>query len=368
MAGIDREKVSYHELSEAGQKANNITSAQSIYEGTSDIKGTLGERYLNETRGISKETIARSKVKFWELGTRWVNTDEKVGLEVQENKTPALVVPMINAKGEVTAVQRTYLDHKKPEKNSFFDNAKLSKGVMSGSAGLIQEGTDKQVFIAEGAETALSIANVNPDATVLTSFSVSNLNNMGEMLGYYKYHDIIIAGDNDGVGSNAYQLTEKAVENLQDQGFNVTAIYPEPLKDQEKTDFNDVHQALGNSGLSQQLDRLMSAGDALSDLIKEKIIDKIEQSENTAQINEVAEKLSKTIEAVHLHQIDVKTVENALDKSTDLGDISDKLSNVLEDNKLIEQDKGEVFDDQKVPNIELRIWVRFFPWGSLKSL
>ena len=33
---------------------------------------------------------------------------------------------------------------------------------------------------------ALSIANVNPDVTVLTSFSVSNLNNMGEVLGYYK--------------------------------------------------------------------------------------------------------------------------------------------------------------------------------------
>ena len=349
MAGIDREKVSHQALSEAGQKANNITSAQSIYEGTTDIKGTLGERYLNETRGISKETIARSEVKFWAPGTRWVNTDEKGGLEIQENKTPALVVPMINAKGDVTAVQRTYLDHKKPEKNSFFDNAKLSKGVMSGSAGLIQEGSDKQVFIAEGAETALSIANVNPDATVLTSFSVSNLNNMGEMLGYYKYHDIIIAGDNDGIGSSAYQSTEKAVEDLQGQGFNVTAIYPEPLKDQTKTDFNDVHQALGDSGLSQQLDRLIGASDALSDLIKEKIIDKIEQSENTAQINEVAEKLSKTIEAVHLHQIDAKTVENVLDKSNNLGDISDKLSNVLEDNKLVEQDKGEVFDDQKVP-------------------
>lgn len=355
MAGIEADKVSHQELSEAGQKDNNITSAQSIYAGTTDIKDTLGERYLNETRGISKETIARSEVKFWEPGTRWVNTDEKGGLEIQENKTPALVVPMINAKGEVTAVQRTYLDHKKPEKNSFFNNAKLSKGSMSGSAGLIQAGTDKQVFIAEGAETALSLANVNPDSTVLASFSVSNLNNMGEMLKPYKYNDIVIAGDNDGIGSMSYQLTEKAVENLQDQGFNVTSMYPEPLTDQAKTDFNDVHQELGSRGLSEQLDRLMSASDSLSDLIKDKIIDKIEQSENTAQINEVTEKLSKTIEAVHLHQIDIKTVENVLDKSTDLGDISDRLSNVLEDNKLIEQDKDDVFDDQKMPNIELRI-------------
>ena len=171
----------------------------------------------------------------------------------------------------------------------------------------------------------------------------------------YKYHDIVITGDNDGIGSNAYQLTEKAVENLQDQGFNVTTIYPEPLKDQAKTDFNDVHQVLGRVGLSAQLDHLMHTTDALSDFIKDKIIDSIEQSENIAQINEVANQLSKTLEAVHLHQIDVKTVENVLEKSTDLGDISDKLGNILEDNKLHDQDKGEFFDDQKIPNIELSI-------------
>ena len=99
----------------------------------------------------------------------------------------------------------------------------------------------------------------------------------------------------------------------------------------------------------------MHTTDALSDLIKDKIIDSIEQSENIAQINEVANQLSKTIEAVHLHQIDVKTVENVLEKSTDLGDISDKLGNILEDNKLHDQDKGEFFDDQKIPNIELSI-------------
>ena len=44
-----------------------------------------------------------------------------------------------------------------------------------------------------------------------------------------------------------------------------------------------------------------------------------------------------------------------MEKSTDLGDISDKLGNILEDNKLHDQDKGEFFDDQKIPNIELSI-------------
>ena len=66
LAGIDpdevRKEVDLNEL--------RITSAKSMYQSAKPIKNTLAEKYLHETRGISKETIARSYIKFFALKQR----------------------------------------------------------------------------------------------------------------------------------------------------------------------------------------------------------------------------------------------------------------------------------------------------------
>src|SRR3990167_5523307 len=87
---------------------NRILSAQSIYNGTKNISGTLGELYLHKTRHISIDTISRSEVRFWEKNAHWSNTNEQGELINQKNKMNAIVIPAVDKDGNLTGVQRIY--------------------------------------------------------------------------------------------------------------------------------------------------------------------------------------------------------------------------------------------------------------------
>ena len=77
---------------------------------------------------------------FWPKGATWKATDERGDRHEKHNKIPALLIPAKNDKGEITGVQRIYLDERTAGKNTFMDTAKLSKGKIESSAGIIQKG------------------------------------------------------------------------------------------------------------------------------------------------------------------------------------------------------------------------------------
>jgi hypothetical protein len=142
-------------------KKNGQVSAKSIWEGSVPIKGTLAETYLQKHRGI--EDPSRLNVRFWPIGAAWVNCKEDGTLEDKINKIPALIIPAKNINNQISGVQRIYLDKNSGGKNRFMDNPKLSKGTIEGSAAILQEGMKgARVFIAEGPETAASIATCFP--------------------------------------------------------------------------------------------------------------------------------------------------------------------------------------------------------------
>lgn len=232
---------------------NRLLSAKSIVNASILAKGTLAETYLKRHRGI--ETIANLNVRLFPKGAPWKTFDEEGNCEHKINKIPALVLAAHNEKGEVTGVQRIYLDEKTGGKNTFMDTVKLSKGKIEGSAGILQKGIlNGQVYLAEGIETGASIAMANPKATVLVSFGISNLKNLSELVKRFKPIEVIIAADNDLKAQTiSLKETKKAQAILSESGLHVTIKMPPSLPNKQKTDWNDVHREKGLHGLKNEL-------------------------------------------------------------------------------------------------------------------
>lgn len=78
--------------------------------------------------------------------------------------------------GKANAVQVIYLDPKTADKARNLDVLKRSIGIVKGSfVELTKNINNHTVFIAEGIETALSIAQTEPDACVICSLGISNM-------------------------------------------------------------------------------------------------------------------------------------------------------------------------------------------------
>ncbi|WP_115711893.1 MobF family relaxase [Legionella sainthelensi] len=240
-------------LSEISEEKNKILSAKSILKGGISIQGTLAEKYLKERRGI--ENPEQLNVLFWPKGALWKAIDDNGNLYDKTNKIPALLIAAKNQKGEITGVQRVYLDENTAKKNTFMDNAKLSKGRIECSAGILQKGNRfTTLYLAEGPETGATLAMAHPGATVLVSFGLSNLKNLSQLIKSFHPNEIIIAGDNDfGSKNNTLKITIEAQEHLQKHGVNAQVIIPKNIPGRGKTDWNDVHQLQGLNQVKHQL-------------------------------------------------------------------------------------------------------------------
>jgi len=244
--GIDKLK------SDELEKKNKIISAKSIWNGTVDLKATLAEKYLTKHRGIDISGL--SDMRYWPEGSKWKNYNDRGLLEEKINKMPALVIAAKNEKGDITGVQRVYLDKYTANKNNFMDNAKLSKGIIEGSCGVIQKGMcGSSLYIAEGPETAASIAMADRKATVLVSFGISNIKNLSSIIKGYKAKDIIIAADNDGQFSKTTSVIDMTIDTFKQINIQAKAIFPDAIHGKNKTDWNDVLLNKGIPEIHRQL-------------------------------------------------------------------------------------------------------------------
>jgi phage/plasmid primase-like uncharacterized protein len=159
------------------------------------------------------------------------------------NKIPAIVYAARDSKGDLTGLQRIYLDPKTGGKNPQMQQAKmvkLSKGVITGSAVLVQKGMrGSPLYIAEGFETAGSISMAVSHATVIASLGIDNMKNLDDIIKKYQSRNVIIAADNDGENANTHKKISTIIDSYKDKGIDVKAIYPEILEG-KKTDWNDV--------------------------------------------------------------------------------------------------------------------------------
>lgn len=306
-------KKQYKNLSvnDKEEEKNKIISAKSIIKGGVSIQGTLAEYYLKSHRKIEDPT--RLNVLYWPKGVAWKAIDDNGALYDKINKIPALLVAAKNEKGELTGVQRIYLDEKTGGKNTFMDCAKLSKGKIENSAGVLQTGKRfGTLYVAEGPETGASIAMANPKATVLVAFGVSNIKNLGNIIKSYHPKDIIIAADNDSLANkNTEKTTLDALNQLKEEGINARIIMPKNMDNKEKTDWNDIHKSLGINEVIQQLglEKIANEGAELSKIYRDIMDKKIDSCVST--FNEKSIKSERELSHLISEISDIKEVERS---------------------------------------------------------
>ncbi len=215
-----------------------------------DPKASPLHKYFSEHRKIDLKEISlsddlRFSDKVWNSEPKDTNTWSKNKKYMQ-----AVIAVARNKNGKVNAVQVTYLNSTTADKARDLSVSKRSIGVVKGSfVELTKNISSSTVFIAEGVETALSIAQAKPDARVICSLGISNIRNI-ELSSLQNKH-IVICADNDGADSSANIIIERAAASLKESGAkSVTIIRPST----EKTDFNDTLKVGGRSAVQRYTD------------------------------------------------------------------------------------------------------------------
>jgi|GEM_PF-491990 conjugative relaxase-like TrwC/TraI family protein len=189
-----------------------------------------GQRYLQENRKIDWQNINLSD------DIRFV-----AALKAYENKKnyPALISVARDSKGRAQGIQIIYLDPRAPQKNSALEVVKISRGHIQGN--FVEVTTNKAantIFIAEGLETALSIAQSQKDARVICSLGIANIKNIDfSKEENYSAKLVIICADNDGHDAKTNAFIERAALAIKAQGVQTVHI----IRPQEiGKDFNDL--------------------------------------------------------------------------------------------------------------------------------
>jgi hypothetical protein len=230
-ASASKDSLKENEIDQ--QKLEQIKKA---YAMSTPIVGSLAERYLREHRGI--EGVLPDSLRFIACYGR--------------DNLPAMAAFSTNVEGTPTGMQLTYLDHSTGKKAEI-DVNKRSYGSIKGSSVVIKEGSGR-TFVAEGIETALSVAVAVPkDSKVLAVLGSSNFANIRAEKG----QEIIICADNDGGKQPVLKALEKAIARIEEQGAHVAVIKPT----KEGQDYNDVLIEEGREGVARYLGQAQKALD-----------------------------------------------------------------------------------------------------------
>ncbi len=129
---------------------------------------------------------------------------------------------------------------------------KANLGVSSHGAVVVQKGSSRTVWIAEGVETALSVAKAVPGETVMASLSISQFKNMPVS---DNIQTVVICADNDPPSAQGKKNISDAVSHYLSLGKQVfVAMPPEIPSGIKKYDFNDLLKQTGIVRVREVLD------------------------------------------------------------------------------------------------------------------
>lgn len=165
------------------------------------------------------------------------------------NFYPALVAQINDDQGAFVGIHRTFLkrhpDHVVSKISPEEGEAKLTLGRWAGGFIALNRGSSNKslkdapegdvVVLTEGIEDGLSVAMACPDMRVLACINVGNFKNMTLPPAV---STVIIAADNDEVGSQADKSMKAAVDRFLNEGRNVSVARSPMGKD-----FNDCLQS-----------------------------------------------------------------------------------------------------------------------------
>ncbi len=250
-------KLKQNEKSQEVITQEKIAKAKELYHKAVPITGTLAEKYLREHRGITGELPK----DFRFIKATW-------HLDTQEFP-PALLAPIRDKNDHMTGVVRIFLnrDGSKYSKVYIDESGKMEKatpkanlGISGSGAVIVQKGMlSTTVWVAEGVETALSIAQAKPNQTVMASLSVNQLKNVPISP---EVRNVVICADNDPASSNTKANVIKAVGSFLSQGLKVFIALPPTIPaGMDKYDFNDLLQDGGISAVQKSLDEKIEIKD-----------------------------------------------------------------------------------------------------------
>ncbi|GEC61895.1 DUF7146 domain-containing protein [Gluconobacter oxydans] len=220
-------------------------SARKLWHDTpAGIAGTPVEAYL-AGRGIVLRELGRAPGALRFNPSLWC-------AEVQR-PLPAMIAAICGSSGKLVAVHRTWLSempgggwvkadlqNAKKVLGSFAGGCvRLWRGASGKALGVAPEGD--MTVIAEGIETALSVAVACPEFQVLSAVSLSN---MAAVALPDTLKDIIIAADNDSGNEKARRALEAALKKFASQGRTVRLAMPEIVHG----DWNDVLRGKDTDG------------------------------------------------------------------------------------------------------------------------
>jgi len=197
---------------------------QKLVDRSMPIKGTVVEKYL-QSRGIKPGRVDDIRVL------------NRVDTGFKNNEIRPLASALLgisrDEKGQMSAIQMTYLDPVSGMKMGYLPIKKRSMGVLKGSVVALKSPQDqlKYCFAAEGIETALSIksgleALKNDHASVVATLGVSNFAHLDKAT---NAPNIVLILDNDGASAQSQKMVDKAICGLQEAGKTVLTMKPEML-------------------------------------------------------------------------------------------------------------------------------------------
>ena len=218
--------------SENDDLTRRLQKVEKLVDASQPLTGTLAERYLQDHRGIHQPLPEdlRFILAAWHSGAK--------------KSLPALAALARTPQGTVTALQVIYLDEKTGAKAAV-DLTKQSFGLVKGALVCLQK-EDGPVFVAEGVETALSLKEAGLTGSVYAALGIANFRNVSAFFPDTR-QPIVLCADQDGEGSPAHTVVDKAVTALTEAGYPVSLI--RPSAENGKDDFNDILKREGAAGV-----------------------------------------------------------------------------------------------------------------------
>ena len=230
------------------EQKQKVKFAQKLASEAKDIKGTIAEKYLKETRGIKLNSFT-GDLKY----------HHSIYSKLNKSKNPALLVVARDKDNNIQAVQAIYLDFN--GKKADVNVQKQSFGVLKGAVFSAKEDKYKSqtAVVCEGPEDALSILKTDISKDVFACLGKSNFNNIPKNT-FQKYPNIVFALDNDGKQIKAMPGILNAAKRLDDNNKNILLTQPST----EKQDYNSILK-LGITG-EERIRSIINKAEILKDV------------------------------------------------------------------------------------------------------
>lgn len=246
-----RQSAAASERDASASNAQKRARGQKLFHAAGPIRGTLGEVYLASARGIALPAVPNleddlrfmPRLEYWKLA-QWDRTTKPWTLIRPGPKLPAIVAAMRNGAHDITAAHCTFLRQDGSGKADL-DNPKLMRGEARGSMIRLTRGPSnltveeaagagviEPIIVAEGIETALSLALGIPEARVAAagSFDLMMLAPVEADI----FEPVIYALDNDD-NPKAEEVVERKLDALRAAGKRAAT-----MRTHEGKDFNDL--------------------------------------------------------------------------------------------------------------------------------